>query len=206
MPEFVTTNVTITGDIQVTVPESPRFMTTFVPLEQDDWFEDEVDFVRFFVKPGMKVLDIGANYGCYALMRAKIIGGAGKIWAFVPTKMTAACLRKSILANKFHSIDLVQAGLSDRCGKATFFTSPNAELNSLSRGVFDDNTHETIRLLTLDHCKDEYQWGDIDFMKLNVEGEECNILRGGAKTLSSLSPLIMFELKHGESINLPLIE
>jgi hypothetical protein len=78
-------------------------------------------------------------------------------------------------------------------------------LNSLTRGGGTRGQSEVIRLVTLDQCLQEFGWDHIDFIKLDAEGEEANILKQGERTLSSLSPLIMFELKHGDSINLPLI-
>ncbi|MFC1772586.1 FkbM family methyltransferase [Pseudomonadota bacterium] len=205
MPSTNASSITIVNNIHVTVPSSPQFMTTFVLLEQNDWFEDEMVFVRHFIKPGMKVVDIGANYGLYTLSIANIIGDSGKIWAFEPTESTSAFLKESISRNKFKNIRLIQSGLSNRLGKAELFTSPNSELNSLSMDASPSNQHETISLLTLDYCMQKYGWECIDFIKLDAEGEESNILEKGEKTLSFLSPLIMFELKHGESVNLPLI-
>lgn len=201
-----TYSIKIVNDINVTVPASFQLMTPYVLREQNDWFEDEIKFIRTFVKSGMKIIDIGANYGLYTLTIAKIIGDQGKIWAFEPTTTTAACLKQSISENKFNNIELIQAGLSDRIGKAKLFTTQNSELNSLSNEVSSGNSHETILLFTLDHCSNEYRWKDIDFIKLDAEGEEINILKKGKKFLSSASPLIMFELKHGKNINLPLIK
>jgi len=180
-------------------------MTTFVLHEQSDWFEDEITFIRHFAGPGMRAIDIGANYGLYTLSLAKIIGDTGRVWAFEPTAFTSACLKKSLLDNRFSNVKLIRSGLSNRLGKAKLFTSPNSELNSLSREATSDGHYELISLLTLDHCKQKYGWEHIDFIKLDAEGEECNILKKGKKMLSSLSPLIMFELKHGENINLPLV-
>ena len=198
--------LTIVNDVKVTVPSSPRLMTNYILQEQGDWFEDEIHFIRHFIKPGMKVIDIGANYGLYSLSIAKIAGPSGKIWAFEPTPSTAACLKKSIDANNFSNIELIQLGLSDRFGSASFYTSPNSELNSLSKEATAGDNVEEISLVTLDHCLAQYDWQDIDFIKLDAEGEEAKILSQGHKTLSALSPLIMFELKHLSSVNLPLIK
>lgn len=205
MPKINTSNITIINDIHVTVPASLEYMTTYILQEQNDWFEDEIKFIRYFIKPGMKVIDIGANYGLYTLTIAKIIGESGRIWAFEPTETTAVCLRESISNNKFNNVKLIQAGLSNKIGSAKLFTSPNSELNSLSKGALPGSQHETISLLTLDHCKYKYNWDNIDFIKLDAEGEESNILQKGRKALTALSPLIMFEIKHGKEVNLPLI-
>lgn len=200
-----TASIKITNNISVCVPAPLHFMTTFVLREQNDWFEDEIKFIRHFVRPGMKVIDIGANYGLYTLTIAKIIGNSGSVWAFEPTEMTATCLKKSILENQLSNITLIQAGLSDRSGTARLFTSPNSELNSLSRHAASGGQCETIRLFTLDQCKHRYGWKDIDFIKLDAEGEEIRILDKSQDTLCSMSPLVMFELKHGDKVNLPLI-
>lgn len=207
MSEGSITSITIVNDVSVTVPASPKFMTNFVLKEQNDWFEDEIDFIRHFIRSGMRVVDIGANYGLYTLTIANIIGDSGKLWAFEPTKTTAECLKKSIAANNFNNIKLIELGLSNRIGKAKFYTSQNSELNSLSKDANSNlnNKVEEISLLTLDHSMHKYGWSNIDFIKLDAEGEEINILKKGKKALSSLSPLIMFELKHGNSINLPLV-
>jgi len=201
-----TTSIRIAGDITVTVPASPRLMTTYILMEQQDWFEDEMNFIRSFIKSGMKVVDVGANYGCYTLTIAGITGDTGKVWAIEPTETTAICLRDSIRSNDFNNIELIQAGLSNKSGHAELFTSENSELNSLSSDAAVGNRHETIKLLTLDQCSEDYGWNNIDFIKLDAEGEEVNILNGGEATLATMSPLIMFELKHGDRINTPLIK
>jgi FkbM family methyltransferase len=206
VPDQDTASITLNNGISVTVPRSPQHMTTFVLLEQQDWFEDEINFVRHFVRQGMRAIDIGANFGLYALNIAKIIGDNGKLWAFEPAKSTASCLKSSISENNFNNIVLIQAGLSDRCGVAKLFTSSNSELNSLSQAATGGDQFEIIELLTLDSCRKKYGWDQIDFIKMDAEGEELNILKGGEAFLSSASPLIMFELMHGqEVVNLPLV-
>lgn len=197
--------IKIIDDIDVVVPQSNSLMTPFVLKEQRDWFEDEIKFVRKFLNPGMKVIDIGANYGLYTLSSAKKIGVEGMLWAFEPTGSVAECLRESINENKFQNIDLIQAGLSNRVGEAKLSINPNAELNSLNTPINENGNFETIELKTLDSSMVEYNWHNIDFVKLDAEGEEVRILEGGSKFLADNSPVIMYELKHGEQVNLSLI-
>ena len=142
----------IVNDVSVVVPASMQLMTPYVLREQKDWFEDEIKFLRTFIKPGMKVIDIGANYGLYSLALAKIIKGEGNIWAFEPTSFSAGCLRQSIEENGFTNIQVIQAGLSSSIGKAKLYTDPNSELNSLSKGTTSGNYYETVLLWTLDYC------------------------------------------------------
>ncbi len=58
-----TLTLNITGGIEICLPDSLQLMTPYVLLEQEDWFEDEIRFVRSLVRPGMQAVDIGANYG-----------------------------------------------------------------------------------------------------------------------------------------------
>lgn len=197
--------ISIIEDIKVVVPSSGALMTPFVLKEQKDWFEDEIKFVRNLLLPGMNVIDIGANYGLYTLSSAKRVGATGKLWAFEPTGTVAECLNESLNVNEFSNVELVQAGLSNHVGEAKLALNPNAELNSLNTPINDESSVETIELKTLDSSIEEFSWDQIDFIKLDAEGEEVRILEGGEITLDKLSPVIMYELKHGDKVNLALI-
>ena len=53
------------GGMKICVPAALDHITTYVLLEQEDWFEDEIRFVRRFLRPGMRAVDVGANFGVY---------------------------------------------------------------------------------------------------------------------------------------------
>jgi len=195
----------IANDVLVVVPDDLNLMTPYILEEQQDWFEDEIKFVRHLIKPGMQIIDIGANYGCYALTMAKLAGSDGHIWAFEPCSATADHLEESIRANGLGQLQLIRAALSNRQGTATLSTQENAELNSLTNDNGGSGT-ETVPLYRLDDCMQEYGWQEIDFMKLDAEGEEIRILEGGADFFRICSPLVMFELKHGATVNEGLIQ
>lgn len=197
--------VKIAGDIEVHVPDTIRRLTSYVLLEQEDWFEDEIKFLRRIISPGMRVVDVGANYGLYTLTLANRVAPTGMVWAFEPARATAAYLDRSIRANGFENIRLITAALSDHEGQASLGIYPDSEMNSL---VVHANTEEfeTVELSTLDVCAKELGWHDIDFLKLDAEGEEQRIIDGGVRFLEDNSPLVMFELKHGQQVNEGLIE
>src|SRR5258708_17843096 len=102
---------------KIVVPDDLATMTTYVIEEQGDWFEAELPFVRKVVEPGDKVLDVGANFGAYALPMALRVGETGSVLAFEPTSSTAAFLRRSIEENRFTWLRLEQAALSDADGE-----------------------------------------------------------------------------------------
>lgn len=202
-PAHATSILPFGGGAHIVVPASIGLMTPYVLLEQQDWFEDEIHFVRTFIRPGMTVVDIGANYGVYTLSMARCMRGHGRAVVFEPTASVASALRESLVLNSMGLVELRQCALSDRCGEAVFYVQDNAELNSLHASAGGGRA-EKVRLSTLD---EEFpaSFGGIDFIKLDAEGEEIPILAGGTGFWSRQSPLVMYELKHGNAVNLPLI-
>ncbi|MFQ5545679.1 MAG: FkbM family methyltransferase, partial [Acidiferrobacterales bacterium] len=196
--------VNVRGDIQVCLPNSVVLLTPYVLLEQEDWFEDEIGFVRKLLKPSMHAIDIGASYGVYTLMMARAVGPTGKVWSFEPANGAAAFLEKSIKQNQCAHIVLFQIALSNRTGVAKLRINMNCELDRLAQPGDFDSDCEDVQLRTLDECVQEHGWETIDFVKMDVEGEECRIVEGGKQFLSKQSPLILFELKHGDEFNLSL--
>jgi len=192
-------------DLSIAAPNQASFMTTFVLHEQHDWFEDEIKFLRTYIKPGMNIIDIGANYGVYTLSMAKHISPNGKLWAFEPTPETASYLNHSIKENKLQNVTLIEAALSNKTGIARLYLNKNSELNSLDGDLSSSDESASVKLLTLDSCNDKYKWKGIDFIKLDAEGEESNILKKAKSVLKNHSPLVMYELKHGNNVNTSLI-
>lgn len=203
--------VELVDGTKVVVPDSLEHITSYVLQEQNDWFEDEIKFLRSLVKPGDVVVDIGANYGVYALSLARNVGPSGQVWAFEPATDTARLLAESVTANGTYWLRVVQQALSDRQGTAWLQMPGQAELNSLTRHDSDGVTPEmgpgeTVTVTTLDACLEKFGWPTVDLLKLDAEGEEESILRGGARFFEDLSPLVMFEVKAGIELHLDLVD
>lgn len=198
--------VKIEEDVIVCVQKNVHSMSSYVMLEQEDWFEDEMSFVRKYIQPEMNALDIGANHGVYALSIAKKLT-TGHVWAFEPTIAPGSMLARSIELNHFtDKVTWVHAGLSDQETTAEINISANSELNSLYAHNLSESK-ETIQLKALDvFLAAEQIHVPIDFVKLDAEGEEIKVLQGGARFFQEQSPLLMFELVHITEINHGLIE
>ena len=63
----------IAGGVRVVTPDSAHLITPYVLYEQQDWFEDEIGFLRRVLMPGQQAIDVGANYGVYTLSMAKAV-------------------------------------------------------------------------------------------------------------------------------------
>jgi FkbM family methyltransferase len=187
----------------VTVPASLTYMSTYVLLEQEDWFEKELPFVRGFLKPGMRVLDIGANYGIYSVGIGKAVGATGRVWAFEPSSGTLTFLRHTLAANAMAQVIVDDCALSDRAGRGQLSVNTDSEFNSLGHGPAESS--EEVRLDTLDGAAARLGMHGIDFVKLDAEGEEAHIVTGGSEFFRIEDPLVMFELKHGSIVNTELL-
>src|SRR4029453_175899 len=106
------TTLAMIDGVRVVVPDSLALITPYVLREQQDWFEDEIKFLRQLLQPGDKVIDIGANYGLSTLSMARTVGPGGHVWAFEPASETASFLADSIAANGFAHVDLERSALS----------------------------------------------------------------------------------------------
>lgn len=197
--------IRIGGHIELCVPGSIQLLTPYVLLEQEDWFEDEIAFVRHLLKPGMRAVDIGASYGVFSLTMAKAVGPAGQVWSFEPASGPMVFLTESLRQNRLHNLELIQAALSSRSGLASLKVTTNSELSTLVEATTIRSEHQRVRLVTLDDCAREYGWEDLDFIKMDAEGEETRILEGARQLLDTHSPLVLFEFRRGTAHNFALL-
>jgi FkbM family methyltransferase len=201
------TTLTMVDGVKVVVPDSLDLITPYVLREQQDWFEDEIKFLRKILRVGQKAIDIGANYGVYTLSMAGAVGPTGKVWAFEPASATSTMLAQSIGANGFSQVVLERSALSSQSGTARLSLNDQSELNELIRnGDGSAVSSEEVPLVTLDDCLSKHNWSDIAVLKMDAEGEEANILKGGSTFFSVLSPLVLYEVKAVNDLHLELIE
>ena len=195
-------SVKLKDETTVCVSPDVKNITSFVLLEQRDWFESEMDFARAFVLPDMHIIDIGANHGVYALTFSRRLT-TGHVWAFEPAAATGNKLAQSILENNVSDrLTLVRAGVSDSSRKAVFYNSSSSELSSLHKEeTVNTISEEEVELVSLDDFFEKHSITvPIDFLKLDAEGEEIAVLEGGKKVFSEQSPLVMCEAKSGSGV------
>lgn len=192
----------IPGGSTIAVPDDVRLMTPFVLAEQGDWFEWEMHFIRRWLKPGMSVVDVGANYGLYTITCAQLVGPEGRVWAYEPASLPRSFLVQSVANNSLSNVCIAGKALSDHEGEARLGIAANAELNSLGEV---GESGETVPLTTLDRESSTWE-REIDFLKLDAEGEEVRILSRAKEFFAHQNPLVMFEYKHGATVNQGLLQ
>ena len=162
---------------------------------------DQVHVVRSVLKPGMRVMDIGANIGYYTLMEADLVGKSGKVYAFEPDQSNFNLLKKNIeLNNYLDRVELCPRGVSDSDGERDFFISPESNLHTFNPTNYGFKKPDSIflaktRIDVIDISRFLKQKGPIDFIRMDVEGHEVEILNGIFKGLDDIgyAPSVLLE-------------
>jgi FkbM family methyltransferase len=142
----------------------------------------EMHVVERYLRPGMTVLDIGAHHGFYTLLAAKQVGSTGRVIAFEPSPRELERLRMHLRLNHATHAEVVELALGAEEGQTQFFVVEGVEsgCNSLRPpDVADPRRQIVVQRRTLDQVCLERSIGVVDFVKLDVEGGELDVLRGG---------------------------
>ncbi|MCB1828422.1 MAG: FkbM family methyltransferase, partial [Coxiellaceae bacterium] len=155
------------------------------------------------LKPGMTVLDIGANIGYYAMMESQLVSPNGKVIAIEPSPKNIELLKRNVKLNKRDNIITVKAGaVSNTSENREFYLASASNLNTFhqSGSAAQYLTGETVEVATytVDEIQDEF--GKIDLIRMDVEGHEVEIFSGMLPGILSgeLSPMIIFETHNSQ--------
>lgn len=155
---------------------------------------DTTRLVEEIVRPGMHVLDVGANVGYYTLLLARAVGPSGRVWAFEPTSTFARDLTWHVEHNGFRDrVVLLPFGLSDR-HVSSLISIDDVSATLHWAGESPAPAHESIELRPLDGLVEEIGLSRVDFIKVDVDGHEPHLLRGAQETLRKFQPTMVMEL------------
>jgi len=147
------------------------------------------------VRPGSVFCDIGAQAGFYTLLASRLTGEKGRVFAFEPSPRNIHNLRRHLEINWIENVTLFEAAVSDRPGEAWFDLGNNSSTGSLS-----DSGSLCVPLVSLDHLLEEGQILPPDFLKMDVEGAELQVLKGARKTLTTARPTL-FLATHSDQLH-----
>ncbi len=147
--------------------------------------------LRATIRPGMRVVDIGANQGLYTLLLAELVGEQGSVLAFEPDPELFDVLSRNCVANHVRNVGLRNCALGSANGSAVLSRSLlNAGDNRLApRHRRDDSRCNVVRVAALD---DVLAGQPVDFVKMDVQGWEWEVFSGMQNTLASNPSLSIY--------------
>ena len=145
----------------------------------------DLQLFRSLVRPGMTVIDVGANQGVFTLAFAEMVGPSGKVISFEPDPEMFAALHRNVTANAKPWIELHQIALGSAEGTLPLRRSPlnrgdsRLQPTSCGAGLIE------VQVATLDH---RLAGRSVDLVKMDVQGWEGAVLKGMQSCLASARP------------------
>jgi FkbM family methyltransferase len=142
---------------------------------------------------GGVALDIGARWGTYTCLLARLVGPGGLVHTFEPNPQHSKALRA--IARSSQNMQFHPLALSDETGSAALHIPVVGDrasdgLASLAR---PKGAHRTVQIER--RRLDDLAFERVDFIKCDVEGHELAVFRGGEATLRRLRPTVLVEIE-----------
>jgi FkbM family methyltransferase len=138
------------------------------------------------VPRGGVVVDAGACIGDHTVTYAEWVGDGGQVWAFEPSLAAFNCLRHNTKSTP--SVKSFLVGLGSTIKAASVNLQENAGASFLGQ-----NGGEFAIVMPLDWFGLE----SLHFLKMDVEGYECELLKGAMETIGRFRPAILAEVNAG---------
>lgn len=170
-----------------------------------DSIEPEFQHLEDFLDPSGVFIDIGANTGIYTIKAAHhFCKSDGVVLAIEPCLETLTVLNRSIEANGFSNVRLRNFCAGEYTGPGQLWK--NFERPNLFSLVRRDQEASSISVLTvaLDELVSWEGLNRVDYVKIDVEGAEFQVVAGGMKTIERFRPIMQMEVTISDpAIDLP---
>jgi FkbM family methyltransferase len=146
-----------------------------------------------YLRDGMVVFDVGANNGYYYSLKIARQFRNCQVFAFEPDPRILHHLERNIAINNANNVRVIQQALSNRTGKARMTALLGAS-NFLVDDSHTSGATVSVESNTLDNFVAQNRIHRLDFIKVDIEGQECNFLLGAERSLARFKPLLVLEL------------
>jgi FkbM family methyltransferase len=144
-----------------------------------------IALIKKFIKPGMTVLDIGANIGFYSILFSKLVGRKGSVIAFEPDTLNFKHLRAN--TKKLANVTACQFACSDKTEKLKLYRSNRFNVDHQTFDSGEGRRYIETEAISID----DYFSSDekVDFIKIDVQGYDYYVVKGAIKTINNSSYL-----------------
>jgi FkbM family methyltransferase len=159
--------------------------------------------VRALVANCRVFVDVGANSGIYTLLASKNSRPDSSIHAFEASPIEYQKLMLTIEWNALHNVIANNLALSESNGTTSIYENLDGcgALNRVDRPALDNGRYRMVEVpcVSLDTYCESNKISRIDFLKIDVEGHELPVLKGGRRTIAEDRPVIMVEMNDRRS-------
>lgn len=135
--------------------------------------------IRRLVRPGMIVVDVGANIGIYTRLFAQLVGAKGRVFAFEPAPANYSHLKDNVA--KFANVAAVQSAVGDSSGQIGLFVSDSLNVDHHAYDSGEGRRRVNVPIVRLDDYFEKGQ--NVDLLKIDVQGYEFSVLNGASRVL-----------------------
>ncbi len=154
--------------------------------------EDEVALFRQLVKPGFTVLEVGANIGALTVPLAQMAGPQGQVQAFEPQRTIFYLLCANVVLNNLNNVLCHQAAVAEAPGKLLvpdIDYSQTRNFGGVALGASYSCATYDVPVVRID----DLRCSRCDFIKVDAEGMEKQVLEGAVETIGAFRPLLYLE-------------
>jgi FkbM family methyltransferase len=193
----------------------------YCPLNKEDFIvmtrhEDDI-IERFLPKQGDIVVDIGAHMGRYTIISSKRVGANGKVVAIEAHPGNFEMLKSNIKLNQLTNvIPLNYAAYSKETkiklylpDEESGYTMHHSIMSNYVFTKYKDKTEDKfveVSANTLDYLLQLNEITDVNWVKIDVEGAEFEVLKGASNVLSKSKDIALLIEVHGKDTYEPIIE
>lgn len=149
------------------------------------------------IQNGWTVLDIGANIG-ETLMNFGRVNQGGKNFGFEPVPYLFSRLQKNLSLNNFDSIEVNNIALSNKAETLSFSMPKDQNSGGIrmrkNKHKSDYGADKEVKAIQLDSFLQEKSISKVNFIKMDVEGFEMNVLKGAKDCLKNHHPVLFIEV------------
>lgn len=159
-------------------------------LIYDGEYEPQTTAVfKAIIKPGMRVVDVGANNGYFTLLASMLVGNEGKVWAFEPEQRNFSDLIDNVRLNNFTNIVPIKKAIGQNNGEVLLYVSDTG-LGECSIFPCHPSNRNTVvvEIVKLDSIFRQ----KVDIIKSDTEGNELGVLLGAERLLDISGDIKLF--------------
>lgn len=140
--------------------------------------KESIGWCRKLVRRGAVAVDIGAHIGYYTRILSRLVGRSGHVFAFEPCSENFVVLSKNLSQQQYRNVTVFKKAVGAQNAQAILFISPGHSNHSLNAGFTESVGQEQVEIIPLDLVLEQQRISRVDFIKVDVEGFEIEVLNG----------------------------